>query len=131
MDREIVISNIKAFSKMRGEAQTTACINAKVGKSFISHIRDGQVPGVDKFELLAQYLGVTVSDLLGETKPDILALDKDRNKLVIEVKSGTSRMTKNESAVLSAYRRANAEDKEVVETLLKRYMKKEKSTSVG
>ena len=45
-----------------------ACKESGVGTSFIPDIKRGRVPSVDKFEKLANYLGTTVSDLIGEKK---------------------------------------------------------------
>lgn len=43
-----------------------------MGNSFINNIESrGQVPSVEKVQLLAQYLGVTVSELLGEDASEI------------------------------------------------------------
>lgn len=46
-----------------------ACREAGVGVSFINDIERGQTPSVARVQLLAQYLGCTVSDLLGEEAP--------------------------------------------------------------
>lgn len=68
MDKEILISNIQSYCDRLGIRPTVACQNAGVGKSFISHIRDGQTPSVAKVADLAAYLGVSVSDLVGDAK---------------------------------------------------------------
>lgn len=60
------MQNIKSICKLRGIAPTAACKESGVGASFINDINRGQTPSVAKVQLLAQYLGVTVSDLLGE-----------------------------------------------------------------
>lgn len=65
MDKERLIANIESAAKKRGESVTPACINAGVGKTFISDIRKS-TPSVEKIAKLAAYLGVTTSDLLGE-----------------------------------------------------------------
>ena len=36
------------------------------GRNFMDNIKKGSIPSVEKVQLLAQYLGVTVSELLGE-----------------------------------------------------------------
>lgn len=66
MDATIFVENIKTFCKQKGEAPTVACKNAGVGGSFISDINRGQNPSVSKVQMLADYLGVTTSELLGE-----------------------------------------------------------------
>ena len=72
MDREIFVQNIKRRCHERGVKPTVACRESGVGASFINDIERGQTPSVAKVQLLAQYLGCTVSDLLGEdpTPPD-------------------------------------------------------------
>ena len=69
MDRELLISNICKFCDARGEKVTNACKAAGVGTSFVADIRRGQTPSVAKVADLAHYLGVTTSELLGETLP--------------------------------------------------------------
>ena len=66
MDKDLFIENIIHFSTLKREYPTKACEAAGVGKSFVSDIRRGQVPSVEKVQMLADYLGVTTSQLLGE-----------------------------------------------------------------
>ena len=66
MDREIFVQNIKMYCALKGMKPTVACRESGVGVSFINDIERGQTPSVAKVQLLAQYLGCTVSDLLGE-----------------------------------------------------------------
>lgn len=66
MDREFFVQNIKERCRAKGVKPTVACREAGVGVSFINDIERGQTPSVAKVQLLAQYLGCTVSDLLGE-----------------------------------------------------------------
>lgn len=68
MDKEIFVQNIKIYCALRGVKPTVACRESGVGTSFISDINRGQIPSVAKVQQLAQYLGCTVSELLGETK---------------------------------------------------------------
>ena len=53
---------------MKNIKPTNACKESGVGSSFLSDIQRGQTPSVSKVQLLAQYLGVTTSDLLGEAQ---------------------------------------------------------------
>jgi len=69
MNREIFVQNIKNLCMKKGIKPTNACIESGVSRSFISDINRGQTPSVEKVQMLAQYLGVTVSELLGEGKP--------------------------------------------------------------
>lgn len=66
MDRELFVQNIKTYCARKGVKPTVACRESGVGVSFINDIERGQTPSVAKVQLLAQYLGCTVSDLLGE-----------------------------------------------------------------
>ena len=68
MDKEIFVQNIKIYCALKGVKPTVACRESGVSTSFISDINRGQIPSVAKVQQLAQYLGCTVSDLLGETK---------------------------------------------------------------
>ena len=71
MDKDLLIKNVIHFSTLKKEYPTRACENAGVGKSFISDVRRGKIPSVEKVISLAAYLGVTTSELLGENKnPD-------------------------------------------------------------
>lgn len=66
MNNEVFVQNIKDHCKRLGIPPTNACKNAGVGASFISDINRGQTPSVSKVQMLANYLGVTTSELLGE-----------------------------------------------------------------
>ena len=66
MDREVFVQNIEKYCAQNGVKPTNACRDSVVGASFVTDIKRGQTPSVAKVQLLAQYLGCTVSDLLGE-----------------------------------------------------------------
>lgn len=70
MDREILVENIKRYCAIKGMKPTPACRESGVGTSFITDISRGRAPSVEKVQMLAQYLGCTVSDLLGEESPE-------------------------------------------------------------
>ena len=67
MDKEIFVENVKKYCELKGVKPTVACRESGVGTSFLPDIRRGQTPSVGKVQMLARYLGCTVSDLLGET----------------------------------------------------------------
>lgn len=69
MDMEFFVQNIKKYCSLVGVKPTVACRESGVGSSFISNIYHGQIPSVAKVQQLAEYLGVTTSELLGEEKP--------------------------------------------------------------
>lgn len=66
MEKELFVQNIKERCRAKGVKPTVACRESGVGVSFINDIERGQTPSVAKVQMLAQYLGCTVSDLLGE-----------------------------------------------------------------
>ena len=81
MDAEKFVLNIKLFCLQRGIKPTVACKESGVGGSFINDIERGRTPSVAKVQTLAQYLGVTTSELLGETPPGAPALSPDLQTL--------------------------------------------------
>lgn len=66
MDKEQLVENIKKYCALKGVKPTPACRDSGVGTSLINDIERGRAPSVERIQLLAQYLGCTVSDLLGE-----------------------------------------------------------------
>ena len=75
MDKAIFVQNIKEICKRKGIKPTVACRESGVSASFINNIEaKGQIPSVEKVQMLAAYLGVTTSELLGEEiKADTVA----------------------------------------------------------
>ena len=69
MDKEKFVQNVKMICLQKGVKPTNACKESGVGGSFLSDINRGQVPSVAKVQMLAEYLGVTTSELLGENAP--------------------------------------------------------------
>ena len=87
MDKQLFVQNVKMYCQLRGVKPTVACRESGVGTSFINNIEArGQVPAVEKVQLLAQYLEVTTSELLGETGPKNLAI-QDQPYLVMRYNS--------------------------------------------
>ncbi|MBM6664258.1 helix-turn-helix domain-containing protein [Flavonifractor plautii] len=68
MDAQLFVQNIKYYCNLRDTKPTVACRESGVGSSFINNVERGQTPSVAKVQMLAEYLGVTTSDLLGEKK---------------------------------------------------------------
>ena len=67
MDLEILVQNVKRLCALKGVKPTIACRDSGAGKNFINKIETQKsTPSVEKVQLLAQYLGVTTSELLGE-----------------------------------------------------------------
>lgn len=68
MNVELFEKNIKKYSARKGVSPTVACIESGAGKNLLGQLKGrGSIPSVERVQLLAQYLGCTVSDLLGET----------------------------------------------------------------
>lgn len=90
MDRELFVQNIKKYCAIKGIKPTVACRESGVGVSFINDIDRGQTPSVAKVQMLAQYLGCTVSDLLGERPADM----EPGNIITYADRNGESKRTK-------------------------------------
>lgn len=86
MNKLLFVQNIKEACKAKGIKPTVACRESGIGTSFINNIEArGQVPSVEKVQMLANYLGVTTSQLLGEEKPTPVSedgLDAEEQQLI-------------------------------------------------
>lgn len=106
MNAETFVQNVKLYCAQKGVAPTVACRDSGAGKSLMSQVAQGIVPSIAKVQLLAKYLGVTTSDLLGEngnvSNSDTLSTDELRH--------------------LAAYRAAPAEIRAIVDAALKPYI---------
>ena len=78
MDKNAFVQKIKILCHLKGVRPTNACKESGVGGSFINDIERGRVPSVEKVQLLASYLGVTTSELLGEEKAPPTVTDEER-----------------------------------------------------
>ena len=66
MDKALFVENVKKYCAVRGVKPTVACRESGAGRSLLTNLeQNGSLPSVEKVQLLAQYLGVTTSDLLG------------------------------------------------------------------
>lgn len=68
LDMEKFVQNVKSRCKVLDIKPTNACKESGVGSSFLSNIKRGQIPSVANVQRLAEYLGVTTSELLGENE---------------------------------------------------------------
>ena len=77
MNKDVFVQNVKKYCALKGVKPTVACDESGAGKNLIGQLvnRD-TVPSVERVQLLAQYLGCTVSDLLGETGTATQVLDE-------------------------------------------------------
>lgn len=68
MDKTAFVQKVKMICLMKDVKPTNACKESGVGGSFINDIERGRIPSVERVQMLAAYLGVTTSELLGEEK---------------------------------------------------------------
>lgn len=99
MDAMLFVENIKKYCELKGIKPTVACRESGVGASFVSDINRGQTPSVAKVQLLANYLGITTSELLGEkTEPTV----------------GDDGLSDGEQALLNLFRQLTPEQQDMV-----------------
>ena len=114
MDKQIFVQNIKMYCGQKGIKPTVACRDSGVGTSFINNIEArGQVPSVEKVQMLASYLGVTTSELLGEELP------RGPNP------QAPADLTAEEIDMVTAYRAADDRAKSMVDLALEPWKKSE------
>ncbi len=100
MDAQILVQNIKIFCAQKNVKPTVACKESGAGKDLINQIeRRGSLPSIEKVHLLADYLGVTTSDLLGETKKPTVQDDG---------------LTEAEQALMDQFRQLTPEQQDMV-----------------
>ena len=125
------VQTIKFYCSAKGVKPTVACREAGVGQSFINNMElKGSVPSVEKVEMLAHYLGVTVSDLLGETKPRAPAVLETfpetavlRDSAVTIRPDDFRRLSLEEMDMVLAYRRATEKERRTIDGILSDYKK--------
>ena len=67
MDTQKIVENIQNICREKGTNPTTAGKESGAGKDLVSSLKKrGVLPSIEKIMLLADYLGVTTSELLGE-----------------------------------------------------------------
>lgn len=130
MDKSEFVKNIKFYCERKNVKPTVACRESGVGASFINNIEArGQTPSVEKVEMLAHYLGVTVSELIGEVAPQPQTAVLHDSAVVVQP-SDVKRLTVSEVEMVMAYRRANRKDRQMVDLALQEY-KKGATSNVG
>lgn len=104
MDKVIFVQNVKKYCEMKGVKPTVACRESGVGTSFINNIEArGQIPSVEKVLMLANYLGVTTSELLGEKKDGSGAVSDVEAALDQELISRLVQLTPEELEKVDAF----------------------------
>lgn len=84
MNVKLVVENIQRICKERGTNPTVAGRESGAGKDLVSNMkRKGTQPSIEKIRLLADYLGVSIYDLLGEKiEPSSDAGPPSENELI-------------------------------------------------
>ena len=103
LDLDLFVHNVKELCKTKGVSVNTAVTESGAGARIMDNIKRGSVPSVEKVQQLAQYFGVTTSQLLGEVsvggKMDSVSLD--------------------DMDLIHAYHAADERTKEIVQLTLK------------
>lgn len=103
MDKAIFVQNVKKYCAQKGVKPTIACRESGAGVNLLSQLeKRGTIPSVERVQQLAQYLGVTTSELLGEVLPS----------------AGEIELTSAELAVVHAFRSADDATRQVVTRVL-------------
>lgn len=70
-DIDLFVQNIKKYCKVKGVTPTVACREAGLSSNLVSVLeKKGSIPSVEKCMILADYLGCTVNDLIGQATED-------------------------------------------------------------
>ena len=94
---------------------------------MLENIKRGSIPSVEKVWQLAQYLGVTVSELLGEIEG--FDVPDDQAEQIVTLRdsvprgraSDVERLSVDEVELVHAYRRATPKERALIDTMLAEY----------
>ena len=79
LETDLFVHNVKELCKAKGVSVNTAVTESGAGARMMDNVKRGSSPSVEKVQKLAQYFGVTTSQLLGEvavgSKMDAVALE--------------------------------------------------------
>lgn len=83
MDAKVLKENVEMLVNQRNETKTKALINSGVGKDFFANLNKGQAPSIEKIISLADYLEVSIDDLLGRVKniPSNIEIISDKKEI--------------------------------------------------
>ena len=109
MDKTVFVQNVKLICLNKGIKPTNACKESGVGGSFLSDINRGQVPSVAKVQMLAEYLGVSTSELLGEKAVASFNGVKTKESTVTD-----DGLTEEEKNLMDLFRRLPVEQQDMV-----------------
>lgn len=86
METDVFVQNVTKYCDIKGVKPTTACAESGAGKDLLGQLKNrGTIPSVAKVQLLAQYLGCTVSDLLGEQPGTNNSSPPEENELLRKI----------------------------------------------
>ena len=78
MDVMKVVQNIQELCNSKGVKPTVAARESGAGKDLITNMKKrGTQPSIEKIRLLAEYLGCSVSDILGEKEKEPTIVSDD------------------------------------------------------
>lgn len=124
MDAEKIIKRILNICEQKNLKPTIACTESGAGKDLVANLRKGIIPSVEKVARLAAYLGVTTSELLGETLPvsksDTVPHDKP-----------SARYSPDTEEALDMYVRLDEADRGEIRGEMKHMLKAEKYSDQG
>lgn len=104
MDIDFFVQKVKSLCKQKGITPTSACEESGAGRNFMDNIKKGSIPSVAKVQMLAEYLGVTTSELLGEEKepaPTSTSDDGfDKSRVMAAFLGGDQSLTQEEQDAL-------------------------------
>ena len=117
MDLKIFVENVNYYCNLRGVSATAACLNAGLSRTFLTDVKNKQTnPRLSSLSSLADYFGVTVSELLSETGPHPLQ---------------ASDLTEQEQELVSAYRAANDQARGMVDFALEPFKEKKNARNAA
>lgn len=100
MDVLKIVENIQRICKEKGTTPTTACKESGAGKDLVTNMKKkGTQPSIERIRLLAEYLGVTTGELLGENEKSTVKDDG---------------LTEAEQALMDLFRRLTPEQQDMV-----------------
>ena len=95
-----IAENIRRICAEKGTTPTVACAQSGAGKSMVSNMKKkGTQPSIAKMQLLADYLGVTVNELLGEKEKPATVSGDGRMEEILAL---SSKLTAEEQALIIA-----------------------------
>jgi len=104
LDNQKIVENIQRICKERNTNPTAAGEASGAGKALVSQLKvRGIMPSIEKFQMLAQYLGVTTSELLGEEKRPIPEDEDGLNEEEKEVIRLWSQLTPDQKNLLHVW----------------------------